>query len=417
MALTSKAVRPRMRSRSVHLPTCTCLPVASKAVKTRAKSVYKAQVKGKGDKKKTGKTTIVISSDSEESLGEVDFPHFPPNQPVNLPAEEPEEPNQPLDIPAEGPEEPDQPNNPNPLPELPIPMVNNQLNWSHFKPDFSEKSEENAGVHLLRTNDWMNTHDFPDDQKIRRFCLTLSGEARLWYETLNTQKQQLDWAGLQECFRQQYSKFGNTREQYFHAWRSFYFDEATDTIDRYIQKVKQVAALLNYGEPQILELFKNTLPSRLYYMLYQINDLRVAVETVKRLLNKEQMDKKSGEATTSPFMQTSQENSKSKGKAEKNEKKVSFSAVEAKERTTDSIERLGSLMDKMDTKLDRRDNQYRPRIYQGRGRGCSYRHNNYRSRNRSYSRDQYQNNYRARGNYNKGGNRNYRSIYRDSSRS
>ena len=80
-----------------------------------------------------------------------------------------------------------------------------------------------------------------------------------------------------------------------------------------------MAALLNYGEPQILELFKNTLPSRLYYMLYQINDLRVVVETAKRLLTKEQIDKKSGQATTSPFIQTSQENSKSKSKIEKNE--------------------------------------------------------------------------------------------------
>ena len=44
-------------------------------------------------------------------------------------------------------------------------------------------------------------------------------------------------------------QFVNTREQYFHAWRSFQFDEATDTIDGYIQKVKQVAALLDYGDP------------------------------------------------------------------------------------------------------------------------------------------------------------------------
>ena len=109
-------------------------------------------------------------------------------------------------------------------------MANNQLNWSHFKPDFSEKPEEDTEVHLLRTNDWMTIHDFPDDQKVRRFCLTLLGEARLWYETLNIQQQQLNRAGLQESFRQQYSKFGNTREQYFHAWRSFHFGEATDTI-------------------------------------------------------------------------------------------------------------------------------------------------------------------------------------------
>ena len=158
-------------------------------------------------------------------------------------------------------------------------MANNQLNWSHFKADFSEKPKEDAEEHLLRTNDWATTHDFPDDQNVRRFCLTLLEEARLWYETLNVQQQQLNWDNLQDKFRQQYSKFGNTREQYFHAWRSFQFDEVTNMIDRYIQKVKQVAALLDYGEPQILELFKNTLPSRLYYMLYHIDNLRVAVET------------------------------------------------------------------------------------------------------------------------------------------
>ena len=50
--------------------------------------------------------------------------------------------------------------------------------------------------------------------------------------------------------------------------------------------------------------------------------------------------------------------------------KVSFSAVEAMERTTNSIERLASLMDRMDTKLDRREDQYMPRVYQGRSRGC-----------------------------------------------
>ena len=203
-------------------------------------------------------------------------------------------------------------------------------------------------------------------------------QARLWYTPLNVQQQQWTWAGLQDRFRQQYSKLGNTREQYFHAWRSFQFDEATNTIDRYIQKVKQVAELLDYGEPQILELFKNTLPSRLYYMLYQIDDLRVAVETAKRLLTKEQMDKKAGQSSASPFMQVNQSSSKSKDKTEKN---VSFSAVEAIERATDSIERLASLMDKMYTKLDRREDQYRPRVYQGRSRGCGYRQNNYGSRN------------------------------------
>ena len=91
----------------------------------------------------------------------------------------------------------------------------------------------------------------------------------------------MDWNALQECFRQQYSKFGSSREQYFHMWRSFYYDENTDTIDSCILKVKQVASLLNYGEPEILELFKNTLPNKLYWILFPINKLREAIDTAK----------------------------------------------------------------------------------------------------------------------------------------
>ena len=119
-------------------------------------------------------------------------------------------------------------------------------------------------------------------------------------------------------------------------------------------------------------------------MLYHIDNLREAVEMEKRVLAKEQMDKKAGQSSASPFMQISQSSYKNRDKMEK---KVSFSAVEAMERTTDSTERLASLMDRMDTKLDRREDQYRSRVYQGRSRGCSYRQNNYGSRNRSYSQD------------------------------
>ena len=44
----------------------------------------------------------------------------------------------------------------------------------------------------------------------------------------------VDWQGLQNLFRQQYSKICNTREQLFHTWRSFNFDENTETIDAYV---------------------------------------------------------------------------------------------------------------------------------------------------------------------------------------
>ena len=53
------------------------------------------------------------------------------------------------------------------------------LNWSHFKPEFSGKPEEDAEAHLLRTNDWMDTNQFQEGVKVKRLCLTLVGEARL----------------------------------------------------------------------------------------------------------------------------------------------------------------------------------------------------------------------------------------------
>ena len=59
-----------------------------------------------------------------------------------------------------------------------------QLNWLHFKLEFSGKPEEDAEAHLLRMNNWMDTHQFQKGVKVQRFCLTLVGEARLWYKSL-----------------------------------------------------------------------------------------------------------------------------------------------------------------------------------------------------------------------------------------
>ena len=133
------------------------------------------------------------------------------------------------------------------------------LNWSHFKPKFSGKPDKDAEAHLLRTNDWMDTHRFQDNDKVQKVWLTLTGKARLWYESLRLIN--VDWLGLQNTFRQQYSKIGNTSKQLFHTWRSFHFDENTETINTYMHCIRQAAALLGYQESQILEVFKITLGS------------------------------------------------------------------------------------------------------------------------------------------------------------
>ena len=117
---------------------------------------------------------------------------------------------------------------PNQNPQNPLPSVNPfvpnapqapeiphvpQLNWSHFKPKYSGKPDKDVEAHLLRTNNWMTTHEFPQLVKVQRFCLTLVGEARLWYESLRPIN--VDWVGLKNIIRQQYSKIGNTKHNYF----------------------------------------------------------------------------------------------------------------------------------------------------------------------------------------------------------
>ena len=97
----------------------------------------------------------------------------------------------------------------------------------------------------------------------------------------------LDWQGLQNSFRQQYSRKGNIREQLFHAWRSSHFDQNPETKGAYVTHIRQVAMLSGYGEPQILEIFKNMLPTKLYRVLFPIENLRQEVETAKRIVTKE----------------------------------------------------------------------------------------------------------------------------------
>ena len=156
-------------------------------------------------------------ADKEGSQAPVPQGAHNPQAPQNLPS--PQNPNNPII-----------PNAPQALEALHPPTLNMlPLNWSHFEPEYSGKPDEDAETHLLRTNKWMYTHGFQDHIKVQRFCLTLTGEARLWYKSLRQINK--DWVSLQNTFRQQYYKIGNTREQLFQAWRSFHFDKNAETID------------------------------------------------------------------------------------------------------------------------------------------------------------------------------------------
>ena len=76
---------------------------------------------------------------------------------------------------------PQQPSPVQPVPAgivVPAPQVVYQ-NWIGKKPEFSGKPEEDAESHLLSTRDWMEAYNFPNEVKVRRFHLTLTGEAQV----------------------------------------------------------------------------------------------------------------------------------------------------------------------------------------------------------------------------------------------
>ena len=222
----------------------------------------------------------------------------------------------------------------------------------------------------------MNAHPFNDDVKVQRFCLTLLGEARLWFHSLEP-LEGTTWPQLQNLFRQRYSKLGNTCEQLFHAWRSFTFDENIETIDSYVIWIRQVATLSAYGEPQILEVFKNTLPTKLYWILFPIEDLRQAVDTAKRILTKEKLDKQlTGQTSTSPFMNV----------RDGTERKVSFNTTDE---LGDKIDKLTVVMSRLAAKDSHKKRPFKPQIYKSRGQNRSYNQGSYQNRSDSRNRGQF----------------------------
>ena len=246
----------------------------------------------------------------------------------------------------------------------------------------------------------MNAHRFIDGVKVQRFCLTLLGEERLWFQSLEP-LHNVTWQELQYLFRQRCSKVGNTQEQLFHACRSFSFHENTETIDSYVTWIRQVATLLGYKEPQILEVFKNTLPTKLYWILFPIEDLRQAVETAKRILTIEKLDKQLTEQTsTSPSMNIRDET----------ERKISFNA---RDELWDKTDRLTVMMSRLAAKDSDNKRPFKPQIHKSRGsylqgQSRNYDWRNYQNRGRLDNRSDSRN----RGQYGKDRHR-FQQNYRD----
>ena len=118
-----------------------------------------------------------------------------------------------------------------------------------------------------------------------------------------------------------------------------------------------MAILVGYGEPQILEVFKNMLPTKLYWILFPIEDLRQAVETVKRILTKEKLDKQlTGQTSTNPFMSI----------REGAKRRVSF---DTRDELEDKIDKLTVMLGRLAAKDNNEKRPFKLQIYQSRGKG------------------------------------------------
>ena len=104
----------------------------------------------------------------------------------------------------------------------------------------------------------------------------------------------------------------------------------------------------------MLEVFKNTVPNRLYWVLFPIDNLCEAVETAKKFLTKEKIDRQMMGQSSTPFMKLT----------DKKRKTVSFDARDVLERNSENMEWMTALMDKMYIKLDQKEVPYKLQIYQ-----------------------------------------------------
>ena len=103
--------------------------------------------------------------------------------------------------------------------------------------------------------------------------------------------------------------------------------------------------------------------------MFPIEDLRQAVETAKRILAKEKLDKQlTGQTSTSPFMNIRDET----------ERKVLFNA---RDELGDKIDKLTTMMGRLAAKDSNDKRPFKPQIYKSRGSYPQDQNRTYNQRN------------------------------------
>ena len=99
-------------------------------------------------------------------------------------------------------------------------------------------------------------------------------------------------------------------------------------------------------------MFKNTLHSKLYWILFPIEDLRQAVEIAKRILTKEKLDRQlTGHLTSTSFMTI----------RDCHHRKVS---LDTRKELGDKVDKLVVMIGKLATRHGGPNRQFKPQIHQ-----------------------------------------------------
>ena len=89
------------------------------------------------------------------------------------------------------------------------------------------------------------------------------------------------------------------------------------------------------------------------------------IDLAKRVLTKEKLDRQLTGQSSTPFMKATS-NGDSHSPQSHQKKGVTFDAMETLERNSDCIDILTSLVSDLKMTIDRKQPQYKPKIYQGR---------------------------------------------------
>ena len=103
-------------------------------------------------------------------------------------------------------------------------------------------------------------------------------------------------------------------------------------------------------------MFKNTLPTKLYWILFPIEDLRQADDTAKRILTKEKLDMQlTRQSSATSFMSIRVGHNR----------KVSF---DTRDELGEKIDKLAVIIGKLATRDSRTNRQLKPQIHQSKGK-------------------------------------------------